>query len=186
MKDYPPACRAKARHPRVPAFLPVPQRIRRDGWTPERQAHFLAELAITRSVSAAARRVGMARESAYRLRRKRCSESFAAAWEQALGRTAVQRKVTAEEQRLRALNGLLKPRIRDGAFAGMRQQADDSALLGRLAHLSRAIGEGMIGAGRSQSFVAPSESRSAALPHGQADPICEAERPPSAQLRGNQ
>jgi hypothetical protein len=44
------------------------RRIRHDGWTPKRQLDFLAALARSRSVTKAARAVGMSRESAYRLR----------------------------------------------------------------------------------------------------------------------
>ena len=42
-------------------------RVRRDGWTPERQLRFLDVLGRTRSVTKAARAAGMSRESAYRL-----------------------------------------------------------------------------------------------------------------------
>lgn len=138
MKKYPPVRRRKAHHPRVPGFVPVFQRKRTDGWTPERQVRFLAELAITRSVSAAARKVGMARETAYRLRRRPGAESFAAAWEAALGRSAAKRKVTPQELGRRAIAGLLKPHIYGGAYTGVRQKPDDSALLRYLAQLDRA------------------------------------------------
>lgn len=137
MKTYPRRRTRKARHPRVAAFMPVPQRARRDGWTPQRQAAFLAALAITRSVSAAARKVGMARETAYRLRAKRGAESFAAAWDQALGRDPGKRKVTPEERVVRALQGLLKPRIYRGECKVIARKVDDSALLAYLAHLDR-------------------------------------------------
>src|SRR5687768_738078 len=70
--------------PRLPAFHPVPIRTRSDGWTPVRQAEFIGMLAETGSVSAAAEFVGMARETAYRLRRKPGAEEFAHAWDVAL------------------------------------------------------------------------------------------------------
>ena len=54
-----------------------------DGWTPTRQLAFLDTLARTRSVSAAARSVGMSREGAYRLRRRADGGLFAAAWDRA-------------------------------------------------------------------------------------------------------
>jgi hypothetical protein len=66
---------------RVPKFTPVPLRYRADGWTPGRQSDFLGQLCETWSVTAAARHVGMTRESAYRLRDKPGAESFAAAWD---------------------------------------------------------------------------------------------------------
>ena len=65
MPESPPSWPAYAR---VPPFLPVPLRARADGWTPERQARFIGLLAETGSVAEAARRVGMGRESAWRLR----------------------------------------------------------------------------------------------------------------------
>ena len=57
-------------------FRPVPLRSRRDGWSAERQCAFLAQLYLTRSVTSAARAVGMSRASAYRLREREEAESF--------------------------------------------------------------------------------------------------------------
>lgn len=94
-------------HVRVPAFAAVPVRARKDGWTPVRQADFLGALAETGSVAQAARRVGLSRETAYRLRRKPGAGGFAAAWD-ALTRKAGpeksrrRRKVTPEERQARA------------------------------------------------------------------------------------
>lgn len=59
-------------------------RIRRDGWTAERQLRFLDNLTETRSVSRAAAAAGMSRESAYRLRERRGGALFAALWNLAL------------------------------------------------------------------------------------------------------
>jgi molybdenum-dependent DNA-binding transcriptional regulator ModE len=59
-------------------------KIRRDGWTAERQLGFLDALARTRSVSKAAASVGMSRESAYRLRERIEGALFAALWDGAL------------------------------------------------------------------------------------------------------
>jgi hypothetical protein len=82
--DSPPARRAYRRL-RVPAFYPVPTRTRRDGWTVERQADFLGMLAETGSVIGACEAVVMTRKSAYQLRARPGAESFAAAWDAALG-----------------------------------------------------------------------------------------------------
>ena len=153
MKTYPPARPRKARHPRVPAFLPVPQRVRSDGWTPERQARFLAELAITRSVSKAARKVGMARETAYRLRARAGAESFAAAWDRVLGRDGPKPKVTFEDRARRALERLIQPRIYGGKCTAITRKVDNSALLGHLAMLDRIGIEEEREGGRSQSFA---------------------------------
>lgn len=152
MKTYPRKARCLARHPRVPAFSPAPTRERADGWTPARQAAFLAHLAITRSVSAAARRVKMARETAYRLRRRRGAESFAAAWDAVLGRAGGKRKVTTAERRRRAIDGLLKPVIYQGRHVGTTEKADPSALLGHLAMLGFDPPQSAEDYERSQSF----------------------------------
>ena len=64
-------------------------KIRRDGWTAERQLQFLDALASTRSISKAASVAGMSRESAYRLRRRREGALFAALWDRALAAGAI-------------------------------------------------------------------------------------------------
>jgi len=51
------------------------------GWTIERQVRFLNILAFTRSVTRAARAVGMSRESAHRLRKRDPHGLFAAKWD---------------------------------------------------------------------------------------------------------
>jgi hypothetical protein len=157
MKTYPPI--VPPRHVRVPAFVPVPTRARADGWTAMRQAAFLGALAETGSVRAAARRVGMARETVYRLRRRAGADSFAAAWDAVLGRLAEpRRKVTPEELARRALYGLLKPHFYGGRHVATAQKADCAALLRYLARLDRADGDG----GRSQGFAASPASTGAA------------------------
>ena len=60
---------------------PRRRRVRRDGWTPERQLLFLQALAKTRCVSKAAAHVRMSRESAYRLRSRLAGQLFALAWD---------------------------------------------------------------------------------------------------------
>jgi hypothetical protein len=65
-----------------PESLSRHPRIRRDGWTAERQLRFLDVLARTRSVTRAAAFAGMSRESAYRLRTR--AGLFAALWDRAL------------------------------------------------------------------------------------------------------
>ena len=59
-------------------------KIRRDGWTAQRQLRFLDMLARTRSVTRAAAAVGMSRESAYRLRNRKGGALFATAWDRAM------------------------------------------------------------------------------------------------------
>lgn len=131
----------QTRKPRrhVPAFAPVPLRHRIGGWTPAKQAAFLGLLAETRCVRTAARRVGMSRETAYRLRRRPGAGSFAAAWDTALGReTAAKHKVTHEELRIRVVFGLLQPRLYRGRYVATVRKADNSALLRYLAQFDRA------------------------------------------------
>jgi len=137
MKTYPPRPRPAIRS--LPAFTPVPLRARADGWTPERQARFLGALAETGSVEAAARKVGMARESAYRLRRRPCAESFAAAWDAALDRDGDgHRKFTLEELERRALHGVLRLRFYAGQHVATEHRGDNSALLSLLRQRTRA------------------------------------------------
>ena len=65
-------------------FEPVPRIYRHDGWTVERQRAFIAALAETGSVKAAAKRINMSAEGAYYLRRQPGADSFRAAWSAAL------------------------------------------------------------------------------------------------------
>jgi hypothetical protein len=127
----------RSKPPRVPRFYPVPVRTRHNGWTPKRQVDFLGYLAETGSVSAACARVGMSRKAAYQLRRRPHAESFAAAWDAALG--APLRKVTVGDHRYRAFEGLMQPVIHGGKYVGVRQKPENSALLGLLARLDRRL-----------------------------------------------
>ncbi len=131
----PPAHRCRRR---PPFFHPVPLRARDDGWSAERQCGFLAQLYVTGSVGAAARSVGMARTSAYRLRQRAGAESFAHAWNTVLlapgaghCRPARRdwRKVTDQELAQRVETGLLRPVLYRGAMVGIRRKSDHSALL---------------------------------------------------------
>ena len=129
----------KPRHIRVPAFLPVPLRARKDGWTPLRQAQFLVALARSRSVRKAALAAGMTRETAYRLRGRHGAEGFAAAWDAVMG-VAAKRKVTPGERMRRAFDELVRPLVRDGECIGLARKPDNSALLSLLAQLDRSDG----------------------------------------------
>jgi molybdenum-dependent DNA-binding transcriptional regulator ModE len=135
--ESPPITRPRRRLPRVPAFYPVPVRQMHNGWSPQRQAHFLGWLAETGSVSAACARVGMSRNSAYNLRKKPDAESFAAAWDAALGMPI--RKVTVSDLEFLAYHGLVKPRFRGGKYIGSRPKPSASALLRLLARYDRVI-----------------------------------------------
>lgn len=107
-----------------------------------RQAAFLGALAESRCVRAAARRVGKARETAYRLRGKPGAESFCAAWDRIVGRGGgLSRKVTPAALVHRALGGLLKPVIYRGRHVATVWKADNCALLRLLRQLGRSEGE---------------------------------------------
>jgi len=134
----PSAPRRPRRMPRVPPFYPVPTRTRRDGWTVQRQADFLGMLAETGSVMGACEAVGMSRKSAYTLRARPGAESFAAAWDAALG--APLRKVTVTDLPFLAYHGLIRPVLFRGRYRGASRKPDNSALLrlfGRLDRMAR-------------------------------------------------
>ena len=128
---------------RVPWFHPVPVRSRRDGWHPALQARFLAELWLSRSVAAAARKVGRSRESAYRLRARPLAASFARAWDHALGLPVPPPdlrgpKVTQSALVWRVEAGWWRPVIGGGRCIRIAQKPDNSALLQLIARLDRA------------------------------------------------
>ena len=125
--------------PRVPPFYPVPLRTRRDGWTVERQAAFLGMLAETGSVLGACEAVGMSRKSAYALRARPEAESFAAAWDAALGRP--KRKVTVSDLHFLGEHGLVRPMLFRGRYRGWSSKPDNSALLRWLRRLERAASD---------------------------------------------
>ncbi|NVE94914.1 hypothetical protein [Altererythrobacter lutimaris] len=143
------------RSARIPPFHAVPVRQRSDDWTPLRQAEFIGHLAETGCVREAARRVGMQRETAYRLRTRRGAESFAAAWDAAVARgrnraapltasssiardrARPHRKVTLCELAWRVETGIWRVRLRAGRYSGVSRKADNSALLTLLARCSR-------------------------------------------------
>lgn len=129
---------------RLPQFVPVPLRRRRDGWTPERQGRFIGYLAETGSVSQAAARVGCSRETLYRLRRRPGAESFAAAWDAALairksGIKIPARKVTPDELPVLAFDGAIRVRMYRGRFATVNRQPSNTALLRLLSQYGRAL-----------------------------------------------
>ena len=138
MPDSPAAARWPA-YARVPLFLPVPVRARADGWTLDRQGRFIGYLAETGCVAEAARRVGMSRMAAWRLRRRRGAESLAEAWDAVLAMRAggaedrPQRKVTRIELVAMAIDGPIRVRMRRGKFTWAWREPSDSAAIRLLA-----------------------------------------------------
>lgn len=107
-------------------FTPVPtQRVRFGGWTPERQRAFLDYLAECGAVSLAARAVGLTPKSAYLLRARPGAESFAAAWDRALGAGRARMFDLAME---RTLHGYTVPLKRRGKIVGERRRFNDRLL----------------------------------------------------------
>ena len=128
---------------RVPPFLPVPLRARADGWTPERQARFIGLLAETGSVAEAARRAGMSRESAHRLRQRPGAGSFAHAWDAIValrgGGQVEDRKITLEELAELAFDGPFHVLIRRQRFVRASRKPSTSALLRQVRRLDALV-----------------------------------------------
>lgn len=120
--------RPKAAQPgQLPQFTPVPRaRQRHDGWTDARQQNFIAALADTGSVKAAAHRVNMTPEGAYLLRRHAEAHSFRAAWEAALALGVQQLEDIAME---RALYSQEVPVYSYGKLIGSRVVHNDRLLM---------------------------------------------------------
>jgi hypothetical protein len=112
------------------AFTPVPlARVRHDGWTSDRQRRFIEQLAMIGLVSAAAGACGMSGTSAYHLRARPGAESFAAAWDAALGIGRARADDTAIE---RAIHGAERPVFHRGRQVGTRTTYNDRLLIAAL------------------------------------------------------
>lgn len=111
----------------LPDFTPVPrERIRHDGWTPERQRGFIEALADTGSVKHAAHAVNMTPEGAYLLRRHPEAHEFRKAWEAALSLGVRRLEDIAMD---RALNGVESPVYSYGKIIGTRLVYNDRLLM---------------------------------------------------------
>ena len=106
----------------APKFDPASPRPRRDGWSAERQIRFIEAVAEGASVDAAARRVGMTRDSAYKLARRPCGGSFREAWDAAIDCTMAQVEQAAVE---RAKNGVARPIFYKGQQVGEWRHHDE-------------------------------------------------------------
>ncbi|MEL7690247.1 hypothetical protein [Citromicrobium bathyomarinum] len=164
-------------------FRPVPLRARRDGWSGARQCAFLVQLYLTGSVAAAARRVGMSRASAYRLRERADAQSFAHAWDRVLtppgsGRCDDARedfrKVTDAELVGRVETPVLQPVIYRGRLVGIREKPDISALL-RLARRTGSAVRDCLPADSGESGASFSNTPCRCVTTPRSSPFCEAE-----------
>ncbi|MCB2066171.1 MAG: hypothetical protein KDE15_05970 [Erythrobacter sp.] len=101
--------------------------------TPQRMADFLDSLKVMGSVAIACRRAGVARQTAYRARRR--SPGFARAWDAA---TVAARDVAETELADRAINGVEEAVYYHGEEVARRRRFDARLLLAHLARLDRA------------------------------------------------
>jgi hypothetical protein len=126
-------------HPAAPdttGTAPVPPQIdaRHNGWTREKMKRFIELLAENGSVSQAAKQVGMARQSAYRLRARLIGQPFDLAWEAAFEFSLQQ---VAHEAVDRALNGVSIPIYYMGEQVGERRAYSESGALNLMMNADR-------------------------------------------------
>ncbi len=135
-----------------------------DRWTATKMAAFLRQLSATHSVSAAARAVGMSRQSAYRLRSRLKGGAFDLAWDVAFHHSYDNLAHAALE---RALNGVEVPVFFQGEQVGSYRRFDERltvALLhwstqrGNVPVLGRRAPEAERHAGRFEALVAEVEA----------------------------
>ena len=131
------------------AFAPVPVRARHDGWTPARQVAFIHRLALSGSPGAAARAVGMTRESAYRLRARPGAAGFAAAWDEALG-WGESRAVDLGMER--AIRGEAVPVMYRGRRVGTRRRYDNGLLIATLNAMGKRMPDPWPAGGSSEAL----------------------------------
>lgn len=112
-------------------FTPVPlERVRANGWSPLAQRRFIHALSVMGSVAQAARAVGMGRVSAYRLRERALAmgggaESFAAAWDQAIGLGRTRQYSVAMDA---VINGVTTVRVLRGGSVSVTGGPDMSII----------------------------------------------------------
>lgn len=108
-------------------FTPVPTAsTRRDGWTPDKQRHFISQLARCGLVSAAARAVGMSPKSAYALLKRPGADSFVAAWDAAVRTGRAGALALAID---RAVDGVVRPVFYRGKQVGEYRTYNDRLLV---------------------------------------------------------
>jgi hypothetical protein len=95
---------------------------RHDGWTPARQVAFLRVLASSHNVSAAARAVGLSRQSAYKLRARLKGQPFDMAWDAAFQSAF---DALAEAAMERAMHGVEVPHYHRGELVGTSRRFDE-------------------------------------------------------------
>ena len=124
----------------LPDFLrfdPVPLRAQHNGWTPSLQLRFILELARGAGPDEAARAIGKARQSAYRLRKQKGAESFAAAWDCAQSFARHVASLPSMPTGSVGIDTLLVPRFYRGRLIGFVQREDRAGLMRILGRLDR-------------------------------------------------
>src|SRR5690606_25272034 len=112
-----------------------------DRWNKPKMAEFLRHLAATQSVAAAARAVGMGRQSAYKLRARLKGQPFDIAWEAAFRHGYDNLAHGALEL---ALEGAEVPHYHQGELVGTHRKYDERLTVALLAMRNRA-GAPMLG-----------------------------------------
>lgn len=108
-------------------FAPVPHvRPRRNSITADVQRRFIAALAATASVTAAARAVGKSLEAIYKLRTRPGAEGFCAAWDAAIDHGMARLEAVAME---RALEGEPRPVLTAQGVVGEWRRHDNHLLM---------------------------------------------------------
>jgi hypothetical protein len=132
-------------------------------WTPPKMAAFLRMLSATHSVGAAARSVGMSRQSAYRLRSRMKGKPFDLAWDVAFHHSYDNLAHAALD---RALNGVEVPVFRNGEQVGSYRKFDERLTIALLQWstprgvpvLGRRTAEAECHAGRFEALVGEVEA----------------------------
>lgn len=117
------------------SFTPAPLRLRRDGWTPERQRGFVAAVAEGRTPATAAASVGMSRQTAYALRARPGAEAFAQAWDAAVQSARIARKAAVPRRPSvweRAVTGIATPIFYGGRQVGEVRRFDSRPIFDAL------------------------------------------------------
>nr|WP_166177386.1 hypothetical protein [Altererythrobacter segetis] len=129
LTPLPPACSSAEADDAFP-IAPDPDEPAGPQWTAPKMAAFLRILSGTHSVSAAARAVGMSRQSAYKLRTRLKGQPFDLAWRCAFRR---QYDALAEAALDRALNGVEVPHFHKGELVHTSRRYDERLTVALLA-----------------------------------------------------
>jgi hypothetical protein len=117
------------------SFPPGSRKPRHDGFTPEKIAAFLHDLAATGVVEHAAAAAGLSVAAAYAFRNRRQGRAFAKMWDAMLVHRA--RARLASELQGRAIAGCVSVRKRDGEIVGEYHYYDNRLAMALLTRLDR-------------------------------------------------